>query len=728
MSASISFKQSVIILFCGIACAVGMAFLLNFLLKGPKLGPVYDFLLNSRQPPPVSREILIINTGDYIESSDVFSALITLTEMEAANLVLTAGISGLSSRIIVTEGEIRSRFLDEFTLFGNNIRNMFEAIRSGSIPPAQAPVYVERLVELTEQGRDRLLSALIDRDEDLFRSITLFGNFTEVELKPVFDRDGKLRRISPVETESSLEHPVYNILKRRFAVSQIVDSVESQILKLRRFDGEEIEIPLDSNGNILSFGQGFRSIDIELFNEYEEAGRSMSRALKKADELGAFSQTIPEYSPLFIDNYVYDLREELIKYPDREKRIAWTTAREDYFNKLEDFLYGPAEMGIVSGYEEVIAGENTLKKEGLLKLGDMRDELIRSFNTMREEYSELSRLHSLLKKELASSFCIMGPFDNTSYSAVLANVLITGNHIKPVYQRHILFWSITAAFIVLLIIFKMRPLLMLLAGLGSSAAAACAFGLFFIFTSHWIDPIIVFGSSFTGTLVTFYCKCTVLRYRARRFRTAYGAAVSADILQELIRRGRPRVSEISVAKAVVVAVKNENLFKTENREKPREAGKAQKAFFAEAKKILFDAGAVIAGYEGDTILACFGSPFNKSGDTARNAKKIKSGSPGSKGLNEYTNDACSLVKELLEDEKKSWRFGIDSGECTFCWSPETGFSVNGRPAVRARVLAAKTARFNVYSLITSAVRDKTNYIVKKIGSFNNGNDFFFELI
>jgi len=716
MSAFISFKQSIIILVCGTVCAAGTAFLLNIFLAGPKLGLVYDFLLNRRQQPPISREVLIIKTRDYVESSDVFSALITMTEMEASNLVLTARISGSSSRIIVTETEIRSRFLDEFVILGNNVRNMFEAIRSGSIPPAQAPIYIERLVDLTEQGRDRLLSALINRDEDLIRSITLFGNFTEAELKPVFDQDGKLRRISPVEKESSYEHPVYNVLKRRFAVSQIYDSDEGQILKLRRFDGEEIEIPLDNNGNILALGQDFRSIDIELFSEYEEAGRAMSRALKKADELGAFSQTIPEYSPLFIDNYVYELREELLKYPDREKRIAWTTAREDYFNKLEDFLYGPAEMSIVNGYEEVIAGENTLKKEGLLKLSDMRDELIRSFIAMREEYTHLSRLHSKLKEELTSSFCIMGPDNNTAYSAALANVLITTNHIKPVYERYILFWSITAAFIILLIIFKMRPLLMLFAGLSSCAAAALAFGLFFIFTAYWIDPIIVFGSSAAGTLVVFYCKCTILRYRARRFHDAYGAAVSADVLKELIRRGRPRVSEISFAKAAVIAIKDTNLLKTENREKPHEAGNAQKAFFTTAKKILFDSGAVIAGYEGDTILACFGSPLCKDNDNVN-------------GIVNHTANACLLVKELLDDnERKSWRFGIDAGECTFSCSPETGFSVNGRSVVRARVLVLKTVRFNVRSLVTAAVREKTNSIIKKIGSFNNGDDVFFELI
>ncbi|MDR0301152.1 MAG: hypothetical protein LBI04_02435, partial [Treponema sp.] len=98
-----------------------MAFLVNFLLSGPKLGPVYDFLLSLRQPPPVSQEILIINTDEFAESGDIFSALMTLTEMEASNLFLTARVLG-TSPVTGTESEIRRQFYDEYALLGSNIR------------------------------------------------------------------------------------------------------------------------------------------------------------------------------------------------------------------------------------------------------------------------------------------------------------------------------------------------------------------------------------------------------------------------------------------------------------------------------------------------------------------------------------------------------------------------------------------------------------------------------
>jgi hypothetical protein len=709
MSAFISFKKLALFLLGGLLCAAAVAFLLNFILAGPKLGPVYDFFLSQRQSPPISHEILIINTDEFAESSDIFSVLMTLTEMDASSLILTARVSSSSSPVTGTEAEIRQRFYDEYNLTGSNIRNLFNGIRSGSVPPSQAHVFVDKLVELSDQSRDRLLSALIDRDEDLIRSAAVFGRYMEVETKPEFDKDGKIRRVLPVETESSLEHPVYMSLKNRYAVSQIENTQQGRIIGFRGHDGREWDIPLDKGGNILTagHGEGFRAVDISLFREYEEAGRTMRRVLKEADELGALSQTKPEKSPLFLEDYALLLREDLLKAQDEKRREAWKTARANYFESLEDFLSGPAESTIVRGYEEVIAGERALKPEGRAKLVNMRDELIRSFSVMRETHREFVRLHEILKNELESAYCIMGPSDSAEYCALMANVLITGSHIRPANDQYVLFWSTAAAFIILLIIFRLRPAALMPVGLFCSLLAAAVFGWNFVLTSYWIDPIIVFSSTLSGMLFIFICKCSSVNRRARRFRIAYGAAVSPRVLQDLILAGKPRPTETMIAAAAVVATKDFNLLSKEDREKSQEAGRTQKTFFALMKKIIFNSGGIIAGYEGDTVIACFGSPLDKTYDPVGRA---------------YT-----LVKELLKEGKTSWRFGIDAGKCTFSWTPETGFSANGRPVVRARVLASRTARYKVRALVTDAIREETNLNIRKIGSLYGDNDAFYEL-
>jgi hypothetical protein len=622
-------------------------------------------------------------------------------------LFLTARVLG-TSPVTGTESEIRRQFYDEYALLGSNIRNLFEAIRTGSVHPAQAPTYVNRLVELNEQSRERLLSVLIDRDEDLLRSAAVFGNYLEVETKPVFDWDGKLRRVRPVEIESSWEHPVYSSLKQRFAVSRIDYTEFGRVLVLLDYSNNETEILLDRDGNIITPGQGgFRRIDISLFREYEEACRSMRRVMKEADDLGAFSHTLPEQSPLLLEDYALTLREELLKAPDNEKRIAWLQARDSYFKNLENFLYGAAETLIVSGYEELIAGEDTLKQEGISKLVNMRDEIIRAFAAMRENHKDLLRVHQLLTNELYSSICIMGPQDNTAYSALLANALITGSHIKPAYYLYTLYFTIGAAFFILLIIFRMRPVLLLFIGFILSAFAAFVFGGYFIYNAYWIEPAIVFISSLSGTLVVFFCKRATLRRRARRFRAAYGAAVSRNVLRELISRGKPNIYETSVTSAAIIVIRDFNLLNREDYEKSGEAGRAQKNYYETVKKIVFKAGAVIAGFHGDTVIICFGSPLDYISDPIAKA---------------YT-----MVKQLLDSDKNSWRFGIDAGKCTFSWSPETGFTVNGRPVGRAKILASKNARFNTRALITDVIRESTNLNVKKIGTLRDEYDVFYEL-
>jgi len=719
MPARISLKNSSLILLGALVCAAGTAFLVNFFLSGPKLGIHYDFLMNYRSPPPVSREILIINTDEFIESGDIFSVLITLTEMEAANLIMAVRTSPSSSPITVTEEEIRRRFTDEYVLLGTNIRNLFEAIRSGSLAPQYAPMFVERLVEMAEQGRDRLLTSLIDRDDDFIRSVAVFGNFLEADARPMLDKDGKLRRVRPVDIEASIDHPVYLNLKSRYATSQIETVDQNKILWLRGYDGNEIDIPLDKDGNILPIlNCDFRNIDISLFRQYDEADSLLRASLEACDELGAFSKTLPEQSPLFLGDYASLLRQELLQSPDSEKRTAWLRARKNYFKSLNDFLFGPAQTLLVDGYEKLIADESSLGERGLSSLAKMRDDLIAAFNEMREEYGELTTLRSKLEEELASSFCIMGNDDAAAYCALLANTLITGSHIKPAIDKQILFWSIAAAFVVLTVIFLMPKAAALVVGIFLSLVSAASFGLYFIFFSYWIDPAAAFSASFSGTLVIFYCKHAILKYRTRRFRAAYGEAVPQNVLKDLIKSGLPRLSKVSVCETTVVAIKDINLLNREDNEKPHDAGSARREFFSSVKKNVFNSGGIIAAYEGDTVLACFGSPLKT--DKSRSGAEIQ--------INKLSKveQACAFAKELLNDEKNTWHFGIDSGECAFFWSAQSGFSVNGRPAVRARVLASKTMRLQTRALITETVREKTGIECKKMGALNNGKTNFFE--
>ncbi|MDR2965168.1 MAG: hypothetical protein LBU88_05275, partial [Treponema sp.] len=598
MPVKIKLKHQVLILLIGLAFAAGSVFLLNFILAGPKLGKHYDFLLNLRQPPPVSGEILIIDTGDYIENNDLFTVLLALTEMEAEALVMTGNLSPLSSPVTVTESEVRRRFMDEYNIIGSNIRNLFQAIRMGTVSPINAPEYVEKLVELTEHGKDRLLAALIDRDEDFLLSIAVFGNYMEADHVKKTDKDGKLRRVQPVNTDTYEEHPVYTYLKDRYAYSMIETIEKSKILWLKKTysDGEdeEIDIRLDDNANIITpWNCSFRGIDISLFREYEEAGRSIKKALEEADVRGAFSKTLPERSPLFLGEYALMAREDMLKSPTAENIQFWKNARAEYFISLDEFLSGQAEALLVRGYEEVIEDETSLSDEGLAALAGMRDGLTQFFVYLREEYEVFTATYSKLNNELSSAFCILGPSGNTEYSALLANALITKSHVKPVANNYVLLWSFIAVLITLIAVFWLKPLPGLFSGFGLSFIFTFVMGCIFIYYLVWLDPLIIFVSSITGTLVIFSCKCFYIKFRTDLFRTSYGAAVPPNILKRLILEGKPHPKETSQSSAAVIAIKDVNLLHREDREKPQDAGKIRKNFLSAVKRSVFNAGGVI---------------------------------------------------------------------------------------------------------------------------------------
>ena len=715
MSSHIPFRISILMLLCGLAGAVGIVFLLNFFLSGPILGIHYDFLLNYKQPN-VSREILVIETDDIIESGDIFTALVTLTEMEASNFVLAGRVSPSASPITLTDTEVRRRFVDEYNLLGSNIKNLFEGIRMGAVNPLQAPVFVDQVVELSLQGRDRLISALVDRDEDLIRSAAVFGNYLQAHARIQTDSDGKLRRVRPVDPETLTEHPVYAGLKNRYAVSRIESlggesprfSGQNRILWLRSHSATDIDIHLDKNGNIITDANvNLRRIDIDIFRKYKEAETAMYNAMIQANEYKAFSLTSPDMIPLFIYDHCQSLFEELLRSPNAENRVSWIASRKIFINSLDLFFSSGVESALIKSIEDEIADTDPFYIEIINALIAERNNLIPSFILMRRAYDQFSLSYSVLMHELEQSFCIMGPAPNAEYSALLANVLITGSHIKPANERAVIFWSVISSLIVLVFIFLMRPVILLPSGIFLSFLSALVFAGVFTYFSYWIDPIISLNASLSGTIIIFSAKCAYLNYRARTFRYAYRTSVPKDVLKDLINTGYPRLSQVTNSFTAVIAIKDANLLGREDKENSSDAGRVKRAFYSTAKKFIFNSGAIVAGYEGDTILACFGSPIDRSYHPV--------------------TKACGFVNELLKNDKISWHFGIDAGNCSFFWSAETGFTVTGRPAVRARILVNKTARFKTRSLVTNAVLEKIHKDGKKIGSFNDESGEVFEL-
>jgi hypothetical protein len=715
MKVFISKKLSFVLLFCACSAACGVTFLSNYLLTGPKLSPIYDLLLGFRSSTPVSREILIIDTDEVIEPGDLFPVLMTLSEMGASNLLVEVPVLGSGSGRLENGQELSYRIYDEFTLLERNIKNLFEAIRMGLISPSESPGYVENLVDLAIRGRDRLNSAIIQQEEAgsilAEQATAVFGKALSAEdlrvqswampehhwySQPRYDSDRIFRRIAP--TLNDVDHIVYYALKPRWIKSEI-ELTETGLVMVNRFErqGEDMEyrFPLDRNGNIIiekpGKNTGFRHLGLKQFHTYDQIDRAMARLLKESEPLGVYAETIPERMPNILFEYVESLKEELLKAPSTENHSAWLYVRMEYITCLDEFLYSPSEMILVNSYEERIAAENDEKN--IVQLLNQRDELIRAFVAMREQHREFSELRSSLEGAIASSFCIMGPatmpedpsVNIPESSALFANSLLTGACITPGQSRHIIVLSIAGALIVLVCIHALGPAMLLLTGFAASLFCGAAFGISFIFSGYWIDPLVPMTACLTGTLFLTISRFCIGYGRMSRFRLAYLGSVNKAMLKQLVKAGRPLPSEIVCAKAVIVAVKNSGMTGKEDQGLALESAKAVMDFRWDITSVFKRRGGLILGYENDLVLACFGSPPQRiCGESNENP----------------VTKVISCIRDILENAKSTeWHFGIESGECSFYWSDKTGYTANGHAVVRARMFASLAVRHNVRAII-----------------------------
>jgi hypothetical protein len=753
MSGFISKRLSLVLLLLSWCAALAITMLMHYALAGPRLGKFYDALLDFRIQPPVSREILLVETDEVIEPGDIFSALMALSEMGASDLLVEVPVLGSGSGMAESGREFSYRVNDEFTLLGRNIRNLFEAIRMGMISPLESPSYVESLVELSERGRDRLNSALIRQDEEASvlatQAAAVFGKaLFAADLRPPPlggagplgdipwyslprpDHDGVLRRVAP---SAEIEHIAYHALKGRWDKSAVeyrggTIANGSRLFLINQFErnGEDMEyrFPLDRNRNILidrkvleqNRVQGFRRLTLQHFRDYEQSGRVLARLLKDAESLGVYAGTIPERIPLRLYEYAEKLKEDLLKNPSEAGHAAWIGARADYFVSLNEFLYGTSETNLVNGYEELIATEK-LGEAGNARLRGLRDGLIRSFSAMKEKHLELSELRTLLANEINSSFCIMGPSFSTARvntpgsSALLSNALLTGNCITPGQDGYIILWSLVAAFLLLACIHAFKPALLLTLGLAANLLCGAVFSLSFIISGYWIDPFIPSAALLGGTLVLFVSRFCISHDRALRFRLAYAKSLNGAMLKTLVRAGHPHLSEILNAQAVIIAVKNSGMSGREDRETPLEASRSAAEFRGEFSRLFKQQGALILGFENDIALACFGSPPQRicREDTKHPAAR-----------------AISCIRVILQSPLSAeWRFGIESGECTFSWSVETGYTANGHPVARARIFAALASRFKVRAIIGRSASRSSGQNLRKIASL--AGESFYEL-
>ncbi|MDR1788584.1 MAG: hypothetical protein LBR16_09085 [Treponema sp.] len=723
-------------------------------------------LLGLRGPAQSAPEILVINSPrnetaeSLLEPSSAASVLMSLVEMQAKSLIIQTPVLGLSTPSSGDEEEILRRFDEEFSLLGANIRRLFEGIRLGSVSPTEAASYVSALVELSESGKERLVSAYLDRSQEglarLQKAAAVFGELrqpsglkvevigrdarpipmspradapdTEDYFHAVPDKDGVLRRVAPALRTAEgayIDHIVYRVLQEKWTGVKRSGRILGPSLKIERSPGDTISIPLDTGGAIIvekpGGENGFRKINLSSFLAYNDEDRVLRKVLEDASNLGIFRDVRGEENPLILYDYALDLREELIEDPAPEKKYEWINARNNYLKYLEAFVYSPAEMQILSETEIALA-EKALDDDGYAALNQRRDALIETFRKLKESFRTFSALRKDLDRSLAGAFCILGPENtDTEASAFLANALITGRSIKA--------WPFpcAAALAVLWVLLVCACLCRLsaaksgLLGLVFIVAGTSGCVFLFVLSGNWFDPLPQLAATLLAVVVSFCYAFGIKRGERRRFSQAYSAVVPPACLGVLLRQGQWRMDENTPVWAAVVAIKDPELIYLEDGEQPGIAGRSILTFQQNAAEFFRRAGAVIIGCEGDLVMGCFGSPLERLA-----SQRGRGPSPYADGVHAKqfpASEAWAAVREMLRFSlAASWRFAVDAGECVFNWSRLSGYHAFGRPVLRARILANLSPRYKSRVIVSSKMNELlSDLTVRKLDALRTHN-------
>jgi class 3 adenylate cyclase len=764
-----------------LAAALVTAAILIYVLAGPRLGPHYDFLLRYRPAPPLAHELVLIETGPdpgayIVEPAALTSVLMACIEMDASALVLQSPVLGLSSGGGGSAKEaLLDRFDEEFSLLEGNIRNLFRAIQLGSVPPEEAGRYVGDLVGLSERGKERLIAALEQQDQaDILvmeKAAAAYGSlweagdlsFPEARVQDLLlaeegdaffhygkgrpDQDGVFRRIAPVLTgEAGTEHIVYALLKQRYDQAVIGETETGPALLLAK-NGENIFLPLDDRGALLPElprEEDFRRLPLSRFLDYERQDMEFYRLLAAAEAQGFCEKLAPEDYPAAWYQYAGELREEMLEEPVMENRLRWLDARRGYLERVDQFIYGPSEERLIAEYERLIASETLEGTAGVGAAVSKRNDLIERFKELRERCEEFKAGREELRAALAASLGILGPPpvpgsktpSDAEISAILANTILMGRALVPQAGKYILICALAAALITALFLCRMKPSSAFFTGIVLIVLAGVFFSWGFILTGYWLDPLIPSGAMTASMAVSCVSGVQIRRRQAKRLERAYESAIAPVYLHEVVRAGSPLPHEIIKTKAGIVAIRGAGLTAFESREDPRESALRLARFRQKVAELFKNAGATLAGFDGDLALAVFGSPLERAALQSMNQEMLYEDDIRARGGNQTPiAKAAGFITELLRTspEAASWYFGLDTGEAAFSYSLITGYTVSGPPVVRARILSSLGPRYKARVIITGRVYEKIEAMpIRRLDMLSdktaNTREPFYELI
>ncbi|MEX2444872.1 MAG: hypothetical protein WD492_14825 [Alkalispirochaeta sp.] len=611
-----------------------------------------DVLVRVRDPVPVSRELLLVAGSIPVqpESGDdpgPVELMWLLAELGAERVLLPA--SWLPADLSATGGsesdsKVTSRLDEEFTRIDENIAELFNAIRIGSVEPSEAERFIEHLRQLVADSKARI-------QEGLSRKSGSSG----VSAENVIDAFGS-DRVAMELSDLGVSLPSYP---------------------------SAVAIPIPPSEK--SEDQQFRRLPFSSIRRYvAQANRFIAR-LSRLEEAGYFDEADPRNQPSIMRDHLRSLRTELYEEPTESRLAAWRHSVDRYFEAVGGLIDADMQHRLIERLETLEATEN-LDDDSATQIRAMKQELETTFATVRQEYAELIALRKELSQAVEESFVILedepvptGGVSEVERRAVTANSVLVGEHlyVPTGWNRTFLLTAVGLLIGIILAPFRAVIAVALSPAAFVLGAAVCA--ALFVVSDIWIAPVAVVtvtvGATGAVIVATGFSQGRVKR-------TLAGRAVDRLPWKRMSRtmlRGGLSKNETGRRRAAIVAVAPE--VTGENRPA------VLRSFHRAISRKITKRGGIVFGEEGLTVFAAF--------DTMQPGNDI--------GLAEH---ACAAVHELVLatfPAGTSVRCGVEVGDVVFYVSPIGGYRATGPTVTYARRLSQLARKYHHHALFGNSV-------------------------
>jgi class 3 adenylate cyclase len=713
---------------------------------------VYQHFTELRPPVAVARDILLIDVpldtgkaGNRRDESlndegrlsdglritpDAFDwaeILLLMTEFEAAQgifLFAPTEAPPTEHSLKLKHKVLTGRFDQEFSVMSSNVLAFFEAIRLGSVRPRDSVRYVDDLLKLMEDGKNRLVEDVRASDET---ETVLVNQALDVFGRAWIDYPDAQTGIDYPDAQSGTETGIQLSLHTRgrswsiavfralmYRLGGVVPDLQENALvlpgvRLPGRDEQDIVLPLGRDGSVLfetpdpDRDDSYRSLKPAVILHAAELETSLYKSLKIMEGSGYLSGMDPESYPTALYEHTMNLRREMLAAPDSRKLDGWRQSRERFFTATRVFLEGEAEQALLDGYDELVAAE-TLEEAGRQRVEELRQSVVRAFSDSRNKLIELELLRQELDAELRGSFCIIGPGPEVEAEAGLVNAILANRFIDGLWGQRLNRWAALPGLVLSVPLAFIGPLLALVAGVAAAALSFGMMALLFIYAGLWIHPVLPAGI-IAAVTISSALTCLVLRHGNKdKLRTAFGKRLPRTLMRDLASAGLTQTTEVRNSKAVILAIR---YIHTGDHGRPEEdPGQAAslKSFQDLAAQAIVKQGGVVLGADGYIILGAFGAPLE-----AGRLWKGKDPEPEPAAvLSILANKACAATLAIMGPETGAdnfWRYGMDIGECAFFHSDAGGYSVVGRPPVYARILSGLALKYSCRILVTQELKD-----------------------